>query len=101
MFFAAACQMGGDGRGRRTRPCRFLDSFVGVCWGCSAMARRELTMRVAFAPTRLSGEHLRTAYEIAIPIVERTVSFDESASVTAGIDDGRAARRDRVQGEKP
>jgi hypothetical protein len=64
------------------------------------MARRELKMRVAFAPTRLSAEHLRTAYEIAIPIVERAVSTDESASVTVDVDDGRAARRDRLRGGK-
>jgi hypothetical protein len=62
------------------------------------MARRELTMRVAFVPTRLSAEHLRTAYEIAIPIVERAVSIDESVSDTVGVDDGRAPRRDRARG---
>lgn len=98
MFFAAASRMEGEGRGKRERSCRFLDLFVGVCWGCFAMARRELTMRVAFAPTRLSAEHLKTAYEIAIPIVERAVSIDESANLTADVDDGRATRRDRVRG---
>jgi hypothetical protein len=92
--------MGAGVRGRRVRACRFLDSFVGVCWGSFSMARRELTMHVAFAPTRLSAEHLRTAYEIAIPIVERAVSIDESARIAVDVDDCRATRGDRVRGRR-
>jgi hypothetical protein len=35
--------------------------------------RRGMEIRVAFAPTRLSPEHLRTVYEIVTPVIERSV----------------------------
>jgi hypothetical protein len=40
----------------------------------SPLMRRGLEIRVAFRPTRLSTEHLRTAYEIATPMSERRIS---------------------------
>ena len=35
--------------------------------------RRGLEIRVAFAPTRLSVEHLHAVYEMVTPVVERAV----------------------------
>jgi len=35
--------------------------------------RRGIEIREAFAPTRLSGAHLRTAYEVVTPVIERPV----------------------------
>lgn len=35
--------------------------------------RRGMEIRVAFAPTRLSPEHLRAVYEIVTPVIERSV----------------------------
>ena len=35
--------------------------------------RRGLEIRVAFAPTRLSAEHLHAVYEMVTPIVDRAV----------------------------
>jgi hypothetical protein len=61
------------------------------------MARRDLMLRVAFAPTRLSEEYLRTAYEIAIPVVERAVLPIEPSLETGAIE-SRATKRDRARG---
>jgi hypothetical protein len=35
--------------------------------------RRGMEIRVAFAPTRLSPEHLRAVYELVTPVIERSV----------------------------
>ncbi len=35
--------------------------------------RRGLEIRVAFAPTRLSVEHLRAVYEMVTPVIDRAV----------------------------
>jgi hypothetical protein len=35
--------------------------------------RRGLEIRVAFAPTRLSAEHLRAVYEMVTPVVDREI----------------------------
>lgn len=35
--------------------------------------RRQLRIRVAFAPTRLAGEHLQAAYEQVVPAAWRCV----------------------------
>ena len=35
--------------------------------------RRGMEIRVAFAPTRLSPEHLRAVYEMVTPVVDRSV----------------------------
>jgi len=35
--------------------------------------RRGLEIRVAFAPTRLSVEHLRAVYEMVTPVIDRVV----------------------------
>jgi hypothetical protein len=35
--------------------------------------RWGMEIRVAFAPTRLSPEHLRAVYEIVTPVIERSV----------------------------
>ena len=35
--------------------------------------RRSLRFRVEFAPTRLSREHLRSAYEVIAPVARRVV----------------------------
>jgi hypothetical protein len=39
----------------------------------SPRMRRGLEIREAFRPTRLSAEHLRTAYEMATPMIERRI----------------------------
>jgi hypothetical protein len=51
---------------------RFLDSPDEVC-RVSLVMRRGIKIRVAFLPTRLSAEHLRAAYEVVTPVVERTI----------------------------
>jgi hypothetical protein len=35
--------------------------------------RSGIEIRTAFAPTRMSAAHLRAAYELVSPVVERTV----------------------------
>ena len=35
--------------------------------------RRSMEIRVAFAPTRLSPEHLRAVYEMVTPVTDRSV----------------------------
>lgn len=40
-----------------------------------------MQIRVAFAPTRLSAEHLHSAYEIVLPLVERRVEKKAEAAV--------------------
>jgi hypothetical protein len=35
--------------------------------------RRGMEIRVAFAPTRLSPEHLRSVYEMVTPVIDRSV----------------------------
>jgi hypothetical protein len=52
---------------------RFLDTGAGAC-RVSARMRRGIEIRTAFAPTRLSAMHLRVAYEVVSPVVERTVT---------------------------
>jgi hypothetical protein len=47
------------------------------------MRRRELRIDVAFAPMRLSSAHLRTAYQIVVPVIER--SAVQQASVGEGV----------------
>jgi len=39
----------------------------------SRVMRRGIRVHAAFAPTRLSDEHLRGAYEHLVPIVEKAV----------------------------
>lgn len=34
--------------------------------------RRQLRIRVAFAPTRLAGEHLQAAYAQVVPVARRS-----------------------------
>jgi hypothetical protein len=35
--------------------------------------RRQLRIRVAFAPTRLAGEHLQAAYAQVVPVARRSM----------------------------
>jgi hypothetical protein len=51
--------------------------------------RRGLEIRVAFSPTRLSADQLRTAYEVVTPMSERVVVPE---------DDVAAGERDVVTG---
>jgi hypothetical protein len=44
--------------------------------------RRKLEIRVAFCPTRLSDEHLRCAYEVVTPVVERVMNKCDDESAT-------------------
>ena len=58
--------------------------------------RRGLEIRVAFAPTRLSAEHLRAVYEMVTPVVNRAV-VRESENVVYERDLGaELAARKRV-----
>jgi len=60
---------------------RFFDKQICVCRVCQTM-RRKLEIRVAFRPTRLSDEHLRCAYEVLTPVVERVVSECDDEAAT-------------------
>jgi hypothetical protein len=42
--------------------------------------RRGLVIRVAFSPTRLSADHLRAAYEVVTPVIERVVIGEEDVA---------------------
>lgn len=66
--------------------CRFLDKRIRAC-SVSCM-RRRLEIRVAFAPTRLSAEHLRVAYEVVSAVVDRTIvrPCDIDAEHELGVD---------------
>jgi hypothetical protein len=53
--------------------------------------RRGFHLKIAFQPTRLSAEHLRNAYEVVIPITERSISReggDTEFSATSRNGDG-------------
>ena len=41
--------------------------------------RRRLRLQVVFAPARLSADHLRSAYELVVPVVQREVHADAVA----------------------
>jgi len=41
--------------------------------------RRRLNIQVVFEPARLSADHLRTAYEQVVPIVQREVGAQAAA----------------------
>jgi hypothetical protein len=43
--------------------------------------RRGIKIREAFAPTRLSAMHLRAAYEVISPVIERPVVAAERGAV--------------------
>jgi hypothetical protein len=43
--------------------------------------RRGIEIREAFAPTRLSAIHLRAAYEVISPVIERPVVAAEREAV--------------------
>jgi hypothetical protein len=64
------------------------------------MGRRALTLRVAFAPTRLSAEYLRAAYDVVLPVVEREVSSTERLDDDAVVMKPATAKRDRTRGAK-
>lgn len=64
-----------------SRACRFLDRSAELCWVSSSM-RRGLKIRVAFSPTRLSADHLRTVYEVVTPMIERIVIREEDVVAT-------------------
>lgn len=43
------------------------------------LMRRGLRIRVAYAPTRLSAEYLKRAYEVVVPITKRVTFSAEDA----------------------
>lgn len=45
-------------------------------WWVGRMRRPEMTIHVAFAPMRLSSLHLKGAYEMVVPLIERKVQND-------------------------
>jgi hypothetical protein len=45
--------------------------------------RRNFGIRVAFAPTRLAGEHLLEAYGVVMPVSERTIAIVDANDVSA------------------
>lgn len=57
--------------------------------------RRGLEIRVAFAPTRLSAEHLRAAYEMVSAVVDRTIvrPSEDVGERELSIDVARQGRR--------
>lgn len=72
---------------------RFLDRVAEPCL-VSPRMRRGLEIRVAFAPTRLSVEHLRAVYEVVTPMTERAV-VKESVAVRENEADENASMRRR------
>lgn len=99
-FFVPACRMVGAGSPETVAFRRFLDKIVAVCAGCSSMRRRGLTLRVEFAPTRLSVEYLCTAYDVVLPVVEREVSSAERVDADAVVVTTTAGKRNRARGAK-
>jgi hypothetical protein len=61
--------------------------------------RRAIEIRVAFAPTRLSAMHLRAAYAVVSPTVERTVVATEERVVAAEEVSAHVAPRRRKTGD--
>ena len=56
--------------------------------------RRRLYIRTVFEPARLSADHLRRAYELVMPVVQREVRAD-----AAGLDQPHRGRtRPRREG---
>jgi hypothetical protein len=58
--------------------------------------RRRLHIQVVFEPARLSADHLRSAYELVVPIVRR----DVRASVEAEAHDQQRRERTRSPREE-
>jgi hypothetical protein len=48
-------------------------TIVQVSCDVKVPMRHQLRIRVAFAPTRLAGEHLQAAYEQVVPVARRCV----------------------------
>ena len=63
------------------------------------LMRRALEIRVAFSPTRLSEEYLRSAYEVVTPLIERAVvsTSEEQSEVRVGPVSEAAMRRPRAR----
>jgi hypothetical protein len=57
--------------------------------------RRGFEIRVAFSATRLSAEHLRAAYEVVTPMIERIVAMEDNATVARQRDEEGLRRRRR------
>jgi hypothetical protein len=55
--------------------------------------RRGLEIREAFAPTRLSATHLRTAYELVSPVIERPAAAAEPTADKQRVIAGERRRR--------
>ena len=57
--------------------------------------RRHLRIRVAFAPTRLAGEHLQAAYAQVVPVARRSVRRRQecACSTTKAEASGQSTRR--------
>ena len=59
--------------------------------------RRQLRIRVAFAPTRLAGEHLQAAYAQVVPVARRsTHRAQERTRSTAQADVSTQSTRRRA-----
>lgn len=99
-FFGPVCLTVAGGNAETGAIRRFLDKNVGVCAGCSSMRRRALTLRVAFAPTRLSAEYLCAAYDVVMPVVERESSSNKNLDEDATEVTSATAKRDRTRGAK-
>jgi hypothetical protein len=99
-YFAPACRTVVGGRPERNAVRRFLDKIVGACTGCWPMGRRALTLRVTFAPTRMSAEYLRAAYDVVLPVVEREVRSTKHLDDEAVVVRSATAKRDRTRGAK-
>jgi hypothetical protein len=62
--------------------------------------RRGLEIRMAFAPTRMSAVHLRAAYEVVSPVIERIVIVVDSAEQAVADECERAIERKKQGGRK-
>jgi hypothetical protein len=57
--------------------------------------QRSFALRVAFSPTRLSAEHLRSAYEVVTPVIERTIAITDAGEVDAVYERRRVRQESR------
>ena len=58
-------------QGLRAKGAAFWTIAPGNC-DLELPMRRQLRIRVAFAPTRLAGEHLHAAYAQVVPVARRS-----------------------------
>ena len=64
------------------------------------LVRRRIQIRVAFAPTRFSAEHLRSVYETLVPLVERSIRAKSDDLVADSSKRGGLQQQEQQQHEQ-